>query len=1238
MFRGKWIGSLLLAASVCFLFASLASAQNFSGSITGRLVDPQGSGIPGAKVTVIDVDKGVSTTVRTDATGEFTFPVLDPGTYNLEAAAQGFQVFDKQGLVLHASSTLSAGSLTMKVGTVNQSVTVTASNVQVETNSSSRGALLDSNQIGHLMTVGRGIMPLLQTLPGVVLDGHGGSRLGSESSPNINGQRSMTNHIVVDGNTASVRGGDHLDTPVNLDAIQEVQVRDANYSAKYGETSGATIQIVTKSGTKAFHGSLYYYGRNTALNANSFFNNAQGRPRDTYRFNTVGFDVGGPVMIPHLFNRGRKKLFFFYSQEIDPNVTPEGPYHFRMPTAKERVGDFTEGLSPAPLDPTTGKPYDAGCPLILPGSPDYTAANACSMTAANAYDPNMATLLNIFPLPNASLGSLADCKSCNWELSSSDKIPSDQELLKIDYVPTDKWRIAWRGTLTHVKTDGLHTPAGFPEWLGNMVPMTYSTPSPSTMVTVTTIFKPTLINQVYVGAGWWKEFQILDRPSDYAQITKSGIGMTFNQLYPENNPLGLIPMPSSFGLSSNATVKFDGRFPMQDDVHAKSLTDDLTWVRSTHTLSFGGVLEHDTYIQLHNRSNFSGKLDFSPSSSYLNTNNGYANALVGLYRSYSEPARRPDYTPTVRVLEWYAQDDWRVVPRLTLNYGVRFTYGLAALISQAGNFYPGLYDPAQAPLLYLPSKCKVPGSKQSRNATDPTGPAGNCMPAAYIGAIIPGTGNVLNGAAIQGQSGFPDGLVGGQGFLWAPRFGFAWDVFGNGKTALRGGFGRFYNSLLDAGAEVGNLTFNPPNINDTNLGFGNVTDISSFGGAGILSPGSFGHAVETHPPLGENYNVTLGIQQDIGHGVLLDVAYVGAFGRHLDAQPNINEVLPGSRFVAANQDPTTSQNLKSCSGLPSNLNCNFYASLPAGYHPLSDNFFRPYPGWGTIAFESHGLTSNYNSLQVQVQRRFKAGLGFGLSYTYSKTMDYSDEYNKLTESGSGGWNVIPTYPGLDAPGASDPLRAVAYGLAGYDRTHIMRFNWVWDVPSLAHYWNNFVSRAIFSGWEWSGITTFENGPPYGIDMTFTGAATDVLGGGDSPRVVLTGNPMPSGWHSTPDEYFDTSVFTAPALGQYGNAGKTVFRGPGINNWDMKVSRYFHLTERSSFQVAGEFYNAFNHTNFTLSDSSGGNAKFSWQQPKDANGNTVATAPFQWVQVNSDFGRLTGARSPRIIQVELRLTF
>ena len=157
-------------------------------------------------------------------------------------------------------------------------------------------------------------------------------------------------------------------------------------------------------------------------------------------------------------------------------------------------------------------------------------------------------------------------------------------------------------------------------------------------------------------------------------------------------------------------------------------------------------------------------------------------------------------------------------------------------------------------------------------------------------------------------------------------------------------------------------------------------------------------------------------------------------------------------------------------------------------------------------------------------------------------------------------------------------------------------------------------------------------------MTFTGAATDVMGGGDAPRVMVTGNPMPSGWHSTPDQYFDTSVFTAPGIGQYGNAGKTVFRGPGINNWDMKVSRYFHVTERTSLQLAGEFYNAFNHANFTFSDSSGGNAKFSWQQPKDTSGNTIATAPFQWVQVNPDFGRMTGARSPRIVQVELRLTF
>jgi hypothetical protein len=1153
----------LVAVACCF-------GQSSTGTISGRVLDSSGAAVAGAEVRVINEADKQSRLFPTSSTGEFTFPDLPNGDYTISIRAVGFKQIDKKGLHLAASDALNAGSFRLDVGAVTETVEVQAQGAVVETTSGDRAALLDSKEITDLMARGRDVMAMLQVLPGVVNDATGSDVLGQFTTPTMDGMRSNYNSLTVDGISGNTARGSNAQSPINLDAIQEVKVQMNSYPAEVGPSASGSIQIVTKSGGQNFHGGLYYYSRNEAFNANNFFNNRQGVARQRYRYNTIGYSFSGPIYIPGHFNRDKQKLFFFFSQEIDPNTTPNAISNFTVPTALERNGDFSQSFKSAGVlyavkDPTTGAPFPNN---IIP---------------ASRMDPNSAKLLSVFPLPNATNVAITKY-AYNFQIAGSQDQPVKQEILKVDYNATSKMKWWFRASGFSSDNTGLTSPAINNKW--GPAPVDYQQTMPNLGASMTYVFSPTVVNELLIGMNLWTETQVLSA-SQLAAYQRATYGIKIPQTYPADNPLGLLPAMSFGGVTGAATITYDGRFPMVDDSTSYTFKDNISKVWKNHLFKAGFQYQHALYNQYHQAggNSFPGSFAFGTDTSNPNDSGyAYANAYLGNYDTYTEATNRVNYAPITNIVEWFIEDKWRVTNRLTIDVGIRFTDALPLTPNNnnAANFIPYLYNPAQAPVLYRPAV--VNGQKVTINPL-----TGQTVLPVYAGLIVPGSGNPLNGIIQPNTPGYPRAMVYSNGILPAPRFGFAWDVFGDGKTAIRGGGGIFYTNLLDAGT-LGNLFFNPPAIYTPTSYYGTVATAAN--STGLLSPSSFSRTIDPHGKTVTAYQANFGIQRDIGYGTVVDVAYVGSFGRHLGENYQVNAVPYGAEFLPQNQNPQTGT-------------------------PLNDNYFRPYQGYGAFTQQIFVGNSSYHSLQLQAHRRFAKGLQFGVVYTWSKAMDYAE--------GDSTGGTVATF--IDR-------KTYDYGLAAYDRPHILTFHFLWDVPRVSQYVKNKFVGAIFDGWQVSDITTFESGAPMGVAMG-TSPSVNFTGGGDAVRALMVGNPILSGSAQNFNSWFKVAAYAEPTpinpksctssgcppvtVQNIGNSGKYQFRGPGVANFNTSLFKNFTVKERYRFQFRAEAYNTFNHTQFS-------------------GVNTTITFNAAGVNTNAAAGQITSARDPRIMQLALRMFF
>jgi outer membrane receptor protein involved in Fe transport len=1170
------MGGLLFALSLLLLSVQ-AYTQSSSGSIDGRIVDQSGSVVAHANVQLVNVATGVARSTHSTSTGDFVFADVLPGTFNLMVSAPGYEQFVKKDLALSSAERLAAGTIRLQVGSVTQSVVVQAATTPVQTTSAEVSGLLDTKQLDNLLSVGRDFMSMLRTVPGVV--GGGASSLGTSGTPTINGIRNVNNSGNIDGVSGSPRGGDKIDTPPNLDAIQEVKVLTSSYQAEYGAgTAGPVINVITKAGTNQFHGTAYYYVRNEAFNANDWFNNYNGAARPRYRYNDAGGNIGGPIYWPGHFNQNKNKLFFFYSMEYLPNRRPEGLKKYTVPTALERQGDFSQTFAqgksnPDPLKDRINIKMPGADPKTCPttgASGDHSGCYPGNILPGGAINPQMQALLNVMPLPNFTDLAVSG-GNYNYITNYTGNDPVNQEIFRVDYDPTDKIHMFFRGEFMTVNDDAYSSPANKLPWL---IRVNYQTTHPNLAYDLTYNFSPTVINELTFGTSGFGETQLYNS-ADLLKATKGSNGYNLGQLFPSNNPMKLLPAASFGGINNAATFGWDSRFPMYDRTRQYSVNDSLTKIIGSHNTKFGINLATDHYLQAHSASGVpEGSFSFGRDVNNPNDSNyAYANALQGLFDNYSEPTSRSDYNPRIYIIEWYGQDQWKVTPKLTLDYGMRFAWVKPPTLETGANFVPSLYDPARAPFLYQPTK--VNGKTA---AVDPT--TGQTYPAPYVGLFVPNTGDAANGTITTKSKGYPEGLVYGTGVQLGPRFGFAFDPKGDGKTAIRGGFGIFINPATQIGQE-GDMTHNPPAQFTPEQFYGNVSEFLNAGS--LIGPPNFGSAFLLHPQETKIYGTSLQIQRDVGFSTVLTVGYVGNFARHLTGERNINEVPYGAHFLPQNQSPA--------GGV------------------LPDNFFRPYPGYGTITYRTTGLTSNYNSLQAQLTHRFKSGLEFGAAYTWSRAMDYADSYD----------GSVATY---------QPLRLWNYGPAGWDRRNNLVVNYLYSLPRGSRIWSNFLTRAALDGWQISGIVSYISGSPNTLDFK-TKDNVDLTGGGDGARVNLSGDPMRTAKRAF-SQYFDTDLVHRPSQSTYDSAtgALTLSNGvspmspiynPGYSNFDTALFKNFLVHEKLALQFRLESYNTFNSPEF---DSVQNTATFA------ANG----------TQTDSTFGQIDGSNGPRVLQLAGRINF
>jgi hypothetical protein len=1236
-----------------------------TASLTGTVRDSTGAVVPGAQVAVANAEHGISRTTVTNSAGDYVVPALPaPGSYNVTVTAEGFKKFEAKGVVLDVARKARV-DVTLQVGNSTMLVTVEGTSVaQVETQSSDLGNVVTGKEISQLELNGRDFTSLVALSPGVT--NQSGSDEGGEGATtvafSINGGRTEYNNFELDGGDMMDNGSNTtLNVYPSIDAIAEFKVLTSNYGAQYGKSGSGTIEVETKSGTNQFHGDLYEFVRNDAFNATQFpFTSV---PK--YKKNDFGFTIGGPVYIPGHYNAGKQKTFFFWSEEWRRDLIPASGFFSQtiVPTMANRTGDFSDQcaanlecpLVPAFINgiaqPTGSNLGDVGQPFVGNQVPIENSAIATALTA-------------LIPAPN---GVSSDGLQDQWDAAPTLPTHWRQELFKIDHNINDKVRVSF-----HYIHDSWEQQYPVPLWTDGTTFPTIQTgfknPGVSMVARLTASVSPTLLNEFVASyttdhisttlTGPWQRgsafgnLGLFDNGFGFSAPEVPGISLVDSQYNFAEDP-GYVPEGP---LNSNPTVTF---------------RDNLTKIIGTHNLQFGMY-----FVDAHKNelpqppTGANGILGFDNSSNggSNSTTNAYADLLLGNITSFTQQQLQLKMHNFYHIYEPYFQDDWHATKRLTLNLGLRLSFfgTYRELNNLAYNFDPFLY---------------VPGN----SGVDPI--TGNSF-------FAPSTNNPYNGWVQCGVTpGVPKGCMNNHWFNPAPRIGFAFDPFGDGKWAIRGGYGVFYEH--GNGNESNTDLLEPYNSktqtttvsnNGNNLsGWGSLTPALLGGGTPPIIVGSIPNKAVW--PYVQQWHFD--IQHEIAKGTVATISYVGSAGVHLTRAYELNQIAPvpanlnpygpGQAIApfdcntasAAGQpglfiDPNSGQatatpgpvTLTDSGGNPVPGNTTYTNSQTGGWANnlavacgTSPNLYRPHAGFGSIGRKEETASSNYNALQLSVRRSI-GGLQLNLAYTYSHSIDNSSSANDA--------GLLNSY-NLNGYRAS----------SNFDQRHNISFAYVYDLPFFK---GSGLAHRLVGGWEWSGITLIQSGTPFsiynagsslldslGLPINGSFAPADNAGAGNNFSQIdnlgsltagsypdLASNPR-AGVQKAPDPGFgpllyNPAAFVAPRGLTFGDAGRNILNNPWRTNFDMALLKHFAVTESKYFEFRAEAFNVFNHTEFNWLGGDGGSAG-----ANSGTGNTDSTV-FCYGGTNNSAGdpsclpsatgflRPGAAHEARILQLALKFIF